>query len=118
MNRSLLVTAAVIFASSAMARTVDLTNSVVVVRAGKVPLAESTASRMFMEEIEKRTGVHLATSTTRPSGKSAIVIETAAAKGGKVDGYHVFLDSSAPVLSAIGNDARGTLFAAGQLLRR
>ena len=119
MHRLLLVlTSAVLFAASAATRTVDLSRAVVVVRAGDVPLAESTAARMFVEEIEKRTGIRLATTTHRPAGKAAIVIATAGATGGKPDGYHVFLDPAAPVLSAVGNDARGTLFAAGQLLRR
>jgi hypothetical protein len=118
--RTLLVflTAVVVSAASGATRTVDLSHAVVVVRAGNVPLAESTAARMFVEEIEKRTGIRLATATHRPEGQAAIVIETGGGPGAKTDGYHVFLDPSAPVLSAIGNDARGTLFAAGQLLRR
>jgi hypothetical protein len=118
MRRLLFLTCAVLFAASAATRTVDLSNAVVVVRAGEVPLAESTAARMFVEEIEKRTGIRLATTTHRPADKAAIVIETAGATSGKPDGYHVFLDPAAPVLSAVGNDPRGTLFAAGQLLRR
>jgi hypothetical protein len=118
MYRLLFLTVTVLFAASAATRTVDLSRAVVVVRAGEVPPAESTAARMFVEEIEKRTGIRLATSTHRPSDKAAIVIAATGAAGGKPDGYHVLLDPAAPVLSAVGNDARGTLFAAGQLLRR
>lgn len=118
MNRCLFVAAAFVLASSAYARKVELSGAVVVVRAGKLEPAESTAARMFVEEMEKRTGIRLAIATARPSGKAAIVIESAPKPGGKPDGYHVFLDPNAPVLSAIGNDARGTLFAAGQLIRR
>jgi hypothetical protein len=118
MHRFLVFAVAVLVAVPATPRTVDLSSAVVVVRAGPLPLAESTAARMFIEEIEKRTGIRLDTATDQPAGKGAIIIKTATAAGGKADGYHVFLDASAPVLSAIGNDARGTLYAAGQLLRR
>jgi hypothetical protein len=103
---------------SAAARTVDLSSAVVVVRAGQVPAAESTAARMFVEEVEKRTGIRLTTTTRPANGQTAIIIQTDAAPSRKPDGYHVFLDPNRPVLSGIGNDARGTLFAAGQLLRR
>jgi hypothetical protein len=118
MYGAVFLTAAALVSAPAATRTVDLSSAVVVVRTGEVPLAETTAARMFVEEIEKRTGIRLATTTHRPEGKAAIVIETAGSAGGKPDGYHVFLDSSAPVLSAVGSDARGTLFATGQLLRR
>ena len=117
MYRSLSL-AAVLFAASALARTVDLSSAVVVTRADEARPAESTAVRMFIEEIEKRTGIRLAATMRRPNSGAAIVIESARMPGGKPDGYHVFLDPAAPVLSAIGNDARGTLFAVGQLLRR
>jgi hypothetical protein len=94
----------------------DLTSSVVVVRDGALP-PEATAARMFVEEVEKRTGIRLATTTHPANGQAQIVIETGAT-GGKADGYHAFLDPAASRLSGVGNDARGTLFAAGQLLRR
>src|ERR1051325_11794888 len=77
----------VLVAGSALARTVDLTNAVVIVREGDVPPAESTAVRMFMEEVEKRTGIRLATATQRAAGKPAIIIKTAALTHGKPDSY-------------------------------
>ena len=118
MYRSIALGLAVVAGASLSARTVDLSRAVVVVRAGAVPQAESTAARMFIEEVEKHTGIHLATANRQPEGQTAIVIETVAIPGGKADGYHLILDPDARVLSGLGNDARGTLYAVGQLLRR
>jgi hypothetical protein len=123
MHRFLLFFATALLASSAAASsaarwTVDLSSAVVVVNPGQLPPAEATAARMLVEEVEKRTGIRLPVTTQRPTDRAAIVIETTSTSGEKADGYHVFLGPSHPVLSAIGNDARGTLFAAGQLLRR
>ncbi|HEY3835539.1 MAG TPA: hypothetical protein VGL72_03165, partial [Bryobacteraceae bacterium] len=116
---SLLFGAALVWAASAPARTVDLTRAVVVARNGAGPKAESTAVRMFVEEVEKRSGVRLPVVAHPPAAdQAAIVIETDAKAGGKPEGYRVFLDPARPVLSATGNDPRGTLFAAGMLLRR
>ncbi len=123
MHRSLLFAAATLLVASAAARTLDLRSALVVVRSGDVPAAELTAARMFVEEVEKRTGIRLATTTHHTNGQAAngqaaIVIETDGVPGGKPDGYRLFLDLNRPVISAMGNDARGTLFAVGQLLRR
>jgi F420-0:gamma-glutamyl ligase-like protein len=43
---------------------VDLSNAVVVVRPGQLPNAEKTAATVLVEELEKRTGIHLVTSTS------------------------------------------------------
>ena len=94
MRRSLAF-AAVLFTATAAARTVDLSRAVVVVHTGQLPAAEATAARMFVEEVEKRTGIHLVTTTRPTSGQAAIIIETDATLAGKPDGYHVFLDPTA-----------------------
>ncbi len=118
MYRLIAFATAAMFAATLSARTVDLSHAEVVVRSGAVPPAESTAARMFIEEVEKRTGIRLATTNRRTGGQAAIMIQTCCPPGKKADGYNLILDPDNPVVFALGNDARGTLFAAGQLLRR
>ncbi len=66
------------------ARTVDLSHAVVVVRSGAVPAAESTAARMFIEEVEKRTGIRLATANGSPNGHEAVIMIQTTGPAGKL----------------------------------
>ncbi|MBI5095223.1 MAG: hypothetical protein HZB26_22665 [Candidatus Hydrogenedentes bacterium] len=118
------------------AGSVDLSGATLVVRPGKLPNAEKAAATVLVEEVEKRTGIHLPTATKWPNGKAVIAITSApkaqawgksipARKGAdlpelKADGYRLFVDSSnaaAPVVWVIGADARAALYGVGALLR-
>ena len=122
--------------NSYAAGAVDLSSAAVVVRPGDVPTAEKSAAVVLVEEVQKRTGIHLETSTQWPAGKVAIAItsqaqvtgwgRTAPVRSGKdqpesrPDGFRVFVDTantSGPVVWIIGADPRATLFGVGALLR-
>ncbi|MCL5671265.1 MAG: hypothetical protein M1423_08225, partial [Acidobacteria bacterium] len=53
---------------------IDLSDAVVVSRPGDLPFAEQTAATVLVEEMEKRTSIHLKTSTKWPAGKTVIAI--------------------------------------------
>ncbi len=57
---------------------IDLGNATVVVRPGERPSAERMAAVVLIEEVERRTGSRLCTSTTWPAGKTVIAISTRA----------------------------------------
>ncbi len=112
---------------------VDLTNAVVVTRPGDLPVAERAAAEVLVEEVEKRTGIRLATSTVWPGNRTVIAITStgevpewgqsipARAKGNRPDGYRLNVDlrpSAAPVVWVLGGDARGALYGVGALLRK
>ena len=115
---------------------IQLHDAVIVSRTGRLPLAEQTAARILLEEVEKRTSVRLATSTKWPQGKPIIAITSATTVpewGTEIptrhgvnlaetrpEGYRLFVNSQgrSPVVWVIGADARGTLFGVGNLLRR
>jgi hypothetical protein len=122
---------------SLFGETVNLTNAVLLVRPGSLPNAERTAAAVLREELEKRTGIRLATVTYWPPGKPVIAITSAhdvAAWGRRIpiregedlpevrpEGYRLFVEAKKganPVVWVLGADARGMLFGVGQLLRR
>src|SRR6185369_17509906 len=74
-------------------------------------------AQMLTEEIEKRTRIRLAVAERAPASGATIVVggrPTVAAVSG-ADGYRVQVVNGSVMLA--GNDRRGTLFAAGALLR-
>lgn len=108
---------------------VDLSQAVVVVRPGQLPNAERTAAAVLLEEVEKRTGIRLRTSTSWPQRQPVIAItsDTTAPAWGRVapafaknrpEGYRLYVDAASNVVWVIGADPRGTLFGVGALLRR
>lgn len=108
---------------------VDLSQAVVVVRPGRLPNAERTAATVLVEEVEKRTGIRLRTSTSWPQGQPVIAItsETRMPAWGRaipalanhrLEGYRLYADAGARAVWVIGADPRGSLFGVGALLRR
>ena len=110
--------------------TLDLSKTVIV-HSGR---GRQAAVAKFLEtEIELRTGIKLAGGTSMPSGGTpAVVIGTAGsapapynlprglAIPAKCEGYAIWADTStrsAPTVYLLGRDDRGTLFAAGRLMR-
>ena len=104
----------------------DLKNAVIVVPA-RAPSPERKAAQMLSEEIEKRTRVRLPVSEHRTGSVPAILLgqssELAPALMARMipatpgaDGYRV--QSIGNAILVAGNDARGTLFGAGWLLRQ
>ena len=109
---------------------IDLHGATVVVRPGELPNAEKTAATVLVEEIAKRTGITLKTSTQWPATGAVIAITSAEEVPGwgravpsrtasKPEGYRLFVDpqSNSPIVWVIGADPRGALFGAGRLLR-
>src|SRR6476659_676577 len=75
------------------------------------------AAQMLTEAIEKRTRIRLAVAERAPASGATIVLggrPTIPAVAG-ADGYRVEVANGSVILA--GNDRRGTLFAAGALLR-
>ena len=99
--------------------TVDLRDAVVVVRPGALPNAEKTAATVLVEEIEKRTGVRLNTSTKWPEDKPAIAITSTGSSVTKPEGYRLVVDQSKAQVAVriMGADPRGALFGVGNFLR-
>ena len=110
----------------------DLRSAVVVAPAGLMG-PEKKAAAMLVDEIEKRTRIRLAVGATWSGVGTAILLGqesavAASAAGGRrlaerlrppqpgADGYR--LQVIGGVILVVGNDARGTLFGAGALLRR
>jgi len=98
---------------------IDLRDAVVVVRPGTLPNAEKTAAIVLIEEVEKRSGVHLSTSSEWPDNKPVIAITSAGSSVTKPEGYHLFVDQSKAqaAVRIMGADPRGTLFGVGNFLR-
>ncbi len=115
---------------------VQLHDTVVVLRPGKLPFAERTAAKVLVDEVEKRTSIRLGLSTTWPEGKPVIAIASgnpisewgrpvpmrrgAGLPEKRPEGYRLYVDdrNRQPVVWVIGADARGALFGVGNLLRR
>lgn len=94
----------------------DLKTAVIVAPAGLTG-PEKKIAPMLTEEIEKRTRLRLRVVDRAPASGAAIVVRgnpTIATVPG-ADGYRVQVAGSSVLLA--GNDPRGTLFAAGALLR-
>src|SRR5579862_8895469 len=80
---------------------IDLSQAVVVVRPGVLPNAEATAAKVLTEEVEKRTGIRLATSTDWPEGRAAIAITSARKPDVRAEGYRLLVDTkkaSSPIV--------------------
>ncbi|MGD0772902.1 MAG: glycoside hydrolase family 20 zincin-like fold domain-containing protein [Candidatus Solibacter sp.] len=103
----------------------DLGKAVILVPQG-APAPEKKAAQMLSEEIAKRTQLRLEVTSTAPAdGRPAIALGTQAELGSRAsglpapvpgaDGYRVKAGANGVVIA--GNDARGTLFGAGYLLR-
>jgi len=111
--------------------TADLSNAVIVHPANHPRLA--AAAQMLQYEIQRRTAIKLAVTTSMPSDKvPAIVVATtgnypvssqlsaAFAVPAKAEGYAIRVNMtsrSAPTVYLVGRDDRGALFAAGRLVR-
>ena len=130
MGRTKSAFAVLCFAAVCPAASVDLNRAVIVTRPGVLPDAEKSAAAVLVEEVEKRTGLHLASSSAWPD--AAPVIAIAAEKSvaawhrnlpageSRAEGYRLFVDRSGtqPVVWILGADARGALFGVGDLLRK
>jgi hypothetical protein len=103
----------------------DLGKAVILVPQG-APAPEKKAAQMLSEEIAKRTQLRLEVTSTAPAdGRPAIALGTQAELVSRAsglpapvpgaDGYRVKAGANGVVIA--GNDARGTLFGAGYLLR-
>src|SRR4051794_829148 len=103
----------------------DLRNAVIFVPPGAAT-PEKKAAQMLTEEIAKRTQVRLeVTSSAIPAGRPVNALGTASELGARAgglppatpgpDGYRLKATANGVVIA--GNDARGTLFGAGYLLR-
>ena len=114
------------------ASTVDLSDAVIVHRAGELTKAEQSAVIVLTEEIKTRTGIDLSATTIWPKKKTIIAITSEQSVAGwdreipqsahadKADCYRLFVDNSAKqaVVWVIGTDARGTLYGVGALMRK
>jgi len=96
---------------------IDLSHAVIV---AKPELAK--AGTMLGEEVARRSGVTLAVVADTPTGAPAILLDAGNSPNvpDKPDGYAIWVENgstSAPRVHLTGHDARGTLFAAGRLIR-
>jgi hypothetical protein len=98
---------------------IDLHDAVIVVRPGALPNAEKTAVVVLIDEIEKRTGLRIPTSSTWPDNKPVIAIESGASAAARPESYHLFIDHrrAHPIVHIQGADPRGALFGVGNFLR-
>ncbi len=115
---------------------IDLRHAVVVSRPGKLPPAEETAALVLAQEVEKRTGIRLRTSTRWPADSIVIALTSANSvpewkqqipnrRGNdrpetQPEGFRLYVDRNhrRAVVWIKGSDARGVLFGVGNLLRR
>jgi len=113
--------------------TIDLSRAVVVSRPGKLPAAEAVASAVLVEEIAKRTGVTLKTSSQWPAEDTpTIALAMAEADNpwadkiagpkpsAKAESFTISVateNGKSPIVTIQGRDGRGVLFAVGHLLR-
>jgi len=113
----------------------DLSKAVVVFPAN-LSATEKKAVTVLVEEVEKRTQIHLESSTTWPVSAMAVIAigpasaldtfggeyvkELSRERGVKgAEGYRIRIKKgkAAPAVFIIGNDARGVMFGVGHLLR-
>ncbi len=119
--------------------TIDLTQAVVVVRADDRPAAEKMAGQILIEEIARRTGLHLAVQDTWPA--DAVCVIALSTRDGpsswsnrvprrdgddlpeaRPEGFaiRVVVEPGRPTRTAVfvtGADPRGTMYGVGRLLR-
>src|SRR6266853_4211151 len=108
-----------------LAAAVDLRTAVIWVAPGAAS-PEKKAAGMLSEEIAKRTQIRLEVTNVAAAGRPVIALGLASELGSRAnglpaaaqgpDGYRVKAGANGVVIA--GNDARGTLFGAGFLLRR
>jgi hypothetical protein len=129
----LLVLFSLIFlALPAAAQSLDLAGATVVARGADAPLVEQTAAAVLVEEVQKRSGITLQTSTQWPD--QGVVIALASGDGmvggkkfplknlaAKAEGYAIatcMAEASDRVeLWIVGADPSGVLYGVGKLLR-
>ncbi|MFM8931732.1 MAG: hypothetical protein ACKOS8_07645, partial [Gemmataceae bacterium] len=112
---------------------IDLSQAVVVTRPGKLPAAEAVASTVLLEEIAKRTGVSLKTTSQWPAGDSPVIALaitetenpwadqiTGPKPSTKPESFSIAVSANGgqrPRVDVLGRDGRGVLFGVGRLLR-
>ncbi|MBL8242340.1 MAG: hypothetical protein JNM66_33250 [Bryobacterales bacterium] len=105
----------------------EVGRAVVVVRPGELAAAEKTAATVLVEEVERRTGARLRTTTAWPAAGAVIALAAGPAWGkelpeskARAEGYRILVDTRgpAPVVWIVGADARGVLYGVGHFLRR
>lgn len=111
-----LVLAAALVAAGGAASPLNLRQATVVVRPGSIPIAEKTAATVLVEEVEKRTGIHLPVATARPSTGPTIVLSSGGEYGLQPEGYRLATAGSHVRLEAA--SGRGVLYGVGALLRK
>jgi hypothetical protein len=128
---ALLLAAALASSAYSQGAKLDLSNAVIVHSAAQPRHAK--AAEFLQYEIQRRTGIKLATRTSVPSGSlPAIVIGTVGtfptsytpptglSVPAKAEGYAIWIDRkvrSAPTVCLVGRDDRGALFAVCRLIR-
>ncbi len=123
------------FTTFASAESTDLSDAIVLVRAGNLPAAEKISSTILTEEIERRTGVRWKVATDWPAGaKTVVTISTLSEpptwakqlgsltndvpKKAEAFSVKVGRSSGGPLIVSItGNDPRGALYGVGKFLR-
>jgi hypothetical protein len=118
------------FAGSAysQSRKLDLSNAAIVHSSTKP--RQTKAAEFLQYEVQRRTGISLAASTSMPAGGSpAIVIGTVGtfpipytlpaglSVPAKAEGYAIWIDRTVPTVYLVGRDDRGALFAVCRLIR-
>jgi glycosyl hydrolase family 20 len=115
-----------VLAVLASAHAMDLKNAVIVAPAG-LELPEQKAAAMLADEIEHRTRIRLPIAEHWPGSAPTIFLGRESqlramhampviAPAAGADGYRIQIEGN--TIAVLGNDARGTLFGAGALLRR
>jgi hypothetical protein len=118
------------------AAALDLAGATIVVRSGTLPRAEETAARVLREEVEGRTGLTWAVSTSWPTRGPVVVLTSPEGDPGwshrpprrdvadpperRPEGYRLVVQAGGPhdgIVWIVGGDSRGVLFGAGRFLR-
>ena len=127
----------VVFASSSFAaESVDLSNAIIVVRAGERPAAEKVAPSILTEEMARRTGIHWSVASEWPDKASALISVSTVANPPAWQNRLGTLSAEVPekpesfvvrvtpasaghpaTVNIVGRDARGAMFGIGSLLR-
>ncbi len=114
----------------ARAESIGLTGARVVARGEGAPVAEQTALRVLLEEVEKRAGVHWDSAAAWPESGPVIALVSgeceyehemeALERPEKPESYVIHTDAEdaqRPVVWLVGADGRGLLYAVGRFLR-